>query len=80
MKRKPSIKPLKLVDGSRDAGLVILSALTERGETRTLEDIAFVCGCTKQNIQNIEKNALRKIKAELIRRGVIPDDGSSSNS
>jgi hypothetical protein len=51
-----------LRDGGIDAGLLLLSLVTPRGVTRTLDEIAFVCGCTKNNIYLIEKRALKKMR------------------
>lgn len=54
-------RPLK--DGSIDAGLYLLCLATPRGIERSQKEIAFVCGCTMQNIQAIEYKALRKLRA-----------------
>jgi DNA-directed RNA polymerase sigma subunit (sigma70/sigma32) len=61
-------QPTELQDGSIDAGLHLLAALTPRGVERTQAEIAFVCGCSMQNIQQIERRALRKIRAALIKK------------
>lgn len=58
----------RIEDGSVDAGLLLLELATPRGVERTQDEIAFVCGCSKQNIQGIEYRALKKIKAEFERR------------
>lgn len=60
-----------LEDGGLDAGLIILSAVTPPGMIRTSEEIAFVCGCNRQDIWHIENRALRKIKAEFEKRGIV---------
>jgi hypothetical protein len=57
-------------DGSVEAGLYLLEIFTPHGVERTQAEIAFVCGCSLQNIQHYERAALRKIKAELQRRGI----------
>jgi hypothetical protein len=45
-----------------DLGLAI-SALTLRyGQTRTYEQIAAFCGCSKSAIQSIESKGMRKIR------------------
>ena len=59
-----------LSDGSIDAGLFLLDLATERGNERTQGEIAYVCGCTLQNIQYYERSALKKIKAEFERRNI----------
>lgn len=59
-----------LFDGGLDAGLIMLSALTDEGETRTLEEIAFVCGVKWQAIHAIEQRAIKKIRAEMERRKI----------
>ena len=61
---------ITLEDGGLDAGLMVLSAVTPRGVERSLEEIAFVCGCNRQDIWHIENRAKRKIKAELEKRGI----------
>jgi DNA-directed RNA polymerase sigma subunit (sigma70/sigma32) len=58
------------VDGSVDAGLLMLSLCTPRGQTRSLREIAFVCGVKMQNIHYIEKVAIRKIRQEFTKRGI----------
>lgn len=65
---KPPTKQIE--DGSIDAGLALLLLATPRGIERSQEEIAFVCGCTLQNIQGYEYRALKKIKAEFERRGL----------
>jgi len=59
-------------DGSVEAGLLLLSLVTPRGVCLTLEEIAYVCGCTRGNVWDIERRALRKlrsgVRAELLRR------------
>jgi len=48
-----------------DLGLAI-SALTLRyGQTRTYQEIADFCGCSKSAIQSIEGKAMRKIRIKL---------------
>lgn len=58
-------------DGSVEAGLLLLSLVTPRGVCLTQEEIAFVCGCTRGNIWDIEKRAMRKlrsgVRAELLK-------------
>ena len=51
-----------LRDGSVDAGLHLLALATPRGVCRSQEEIAYVCGCTLQNIQHIERRAKRKLR------------------
>lgn len=51
----------KMVDGGIDAGLFLLSLATPYGVTRTLEEIAEVCGCSRENIRHIEERALAKL-------------------
>lgn len=60
----------RLEDGKIDAGLLLLLLTTPRGVTRTQGEIAYVCGCSLQNIQAIERNALKKLKRAFARRGV----------
>lgn len=62
-------------DGSVEAGLLLLSLVTPRGVCRTQEEIAFVCGCSRGNIWDIEKRAMRKLRsgarAELLRKAAL---------
>lgn len=57
-------------DGSVDAGLLLLAQVTPAGRVRTQEEIAFVCGCSLQNIQHIERAAMRKLRDAFESRGV----------
>jgi DNA-directed RNA polymerase sigma subunit (sigma70/sigma32) len=59
-----------LRDGSIEAGLHLLSLYMPHGLVLTQEEIAFVCGCSMQNIQQIERRAMQKLKAEFERRGL----------
>lgn len=63
-------KQTEIKDGSVEAGLLLLLQATPRGIERTQAEIAFVCGCSLQNIQAIEHRALKKIKAEFERRRI----------
>ena len=49
-------------DGSIDAGLLLLSLATERGERRTRAEIAEACGCSQALIYLIEKKAIEKLR------------------
>lgn len=56
----------KRTNGSEiDLGLAIIAALRHPGECLTQQDIAAWCGCTRQRIEQIEKQALRKIRRRL---------------
>lgn len=61
-------------DGSIDAGLMLLLAVTPPGFEWTQQDIATACGCTKGYIWLVEKEAMRKLRerapqlAEILRR------------
>lgn len=65
--RKQSVKARKkaqkpITDGSIDAGLLLLSLATPRGITRTLDDIAYVCGCSRSHIEQIQINAIKRLR------------------
>ena len=45
-----------------DIGLSVLSVLIKPGMTMTRADMAEVCGCTKYQIETIEKNALKRFE------------------
>jgi hypothetical protein len=49
-----------------DLGLAISGATLQPGKTRTSVEIAAFCGCSKQNIQQIEKRALRKLRNRIL--------------
>lgn len=55
----------RLQDGSIDAGLFLLSAITPRGVELTQREIAFVCGCSPGYIYWLEKSAIKKIGLAL---------------
>ena len=48
-----------------DLGLAISGALLAPGQTRSINELAAFCGCSKQNIQQIEKRALRKLRHRI---------------
>lgn len=48
-----------------DLGLAISGALLAPGKTRTCVEIAAFAGCSKQNIEQLEKKALKKIRHRL---------------
>jgi hypothetical protein len=52
-------------DADIDLGLAVSGATLEPGETRSHEDLAAFCGCSKTNIQHIENRALRKLRNKL---------------
>ncbi len=55
-------------DADIDLGLAI-SALTLRyGECRTQDEIAAYCGCSRQQICNIENRAIRKLRRSFFWR------------
>lgn len=48
-----------------DLGLALLSVVRHPGECLTQQDVAAWCGCSRQRIEQIEKQALRKIRRRL---------------
>jgi hypothetical protein len=48
-----------------DLGLAVSGATLEPGETRSGEDLAAFCGCSRQAIEHIERRALRKLRNKL---------------
>lgn len=56
-----------------DLGLAISGATLGYRKCRTQSEIAEFCGCTKQNIEQIERAALAKCFAALKRLGVHRD-------
>ena len=49
-----------------DLGIAISGATLEPGKTRSVLEISFYCGCTRQFIDLIEKSALRKIRNKVL--------------
>jgi hypothetical protein len=58
----------QIEDGSIDAGLLLLSR-HPMADSFTFEQIAYVCGCSKANIQRYESNGLKKLKAAFEKIG-----------
>lgn len=52
-------------DDRIDKGLDYLCSIQKPGETFTLEEIAEVCGCSRQNIHNIQASGMRKIRKQF---------------
>lgn len=48
-----------------DPGLSVLCTLASPGQTLTLEDIAYVCGSSRQHISRIEQSGLKKLRSRL---------------
>jgi hypothetical protein len=48
-----------------DLGIAISGATLAPGKIRTREEIAAYAGCTKQNIEQLEHRALRKLRHEI---------------
>ena len=57
-------------DGSIDAGLSLLASITPRGVCLTQQEIADACGCSRGYIYLLEKQAIKKIRPELVKRGI----------
>lgn len=53
-----------------DLGLAILGALLKPGETLTCADIAAWTGTSKQQVQQMEKRAVTKLREALRKRGI----------
>jgi hypothetical protein len=54
-----------------DLGLAVSGATLEPGETRSHEDLAAFCGCSKTAIQHIERRALRKLRNKPVLRELV---------
>lgn len=64
---------------SIDIGLDVLRAKLSPGEAVSQRDIAYVCGCSPQLIQQIEKAALLKVRQRLKQKlGLITGDFATS--
>ena len=51
--------------GEIDLGLAVLGVVNVGGERLSFEEIADVCGCHRSRIEQIEKQALRKLRGFL---------------
>lgn len=59
-------------DGSIDAGLFLLKS--KHGRPLSLDEIAFVCGCSRSTIWMIEKRAMYKVKKKIQDLGGVSGD------
>lgn len=57
-----------------DLGLALLSVLRIPGVPLALTDIAAWCECSKSRIYQIEKTALRKVRARLVAKEFAEPD------
>lgn len=48
-----------------DLGLAVLRVVNVEGRRLTFDEIAEVCGCHRSRIEQIEKQALRKLRGLL---------------
>ncbi len=57
------MKPLQKID----LGLAVATAVLQKhpGASIRLNDLADICGCTRQSILNIERAALKKLGVRL---------------
>lgn len=51
--------------GEIDLGLAVLGVVNRDGDRLSFEQIADVCGCHRSRIEQIEKQALRKLRGFL---------------
>jgi redox-regulated HSP33 family molecular chaperone len=54
---------------SIDSGLAKLLATRKANETFSAKQISEECNCSTERIEEIEKSALRKLRANLLRNG-----------
>jgi SpoU rRNA methylase family enzyme len=60
-------------DPQVDLGLAISGATLPPGKTRTITEIAAFCGCSKQNIEQLENKALKKLRHKVLFRPDLRD-------
>ena len=48
-----------------DLGLAVLSVVNREGRQLSFAEIADVCGCHRSRIEQLEKQALRKLRGKL---------------
>src|SRR5262245_50853771 len=53
-----------------ELGLAVSALTMLPGETRTLEEIAAYCNCSRERIRQIEFRALRKMRIRLEAQGI----------
>jgi redox-regulated HSP33 family molecular chaperone len=61
---KPGTRDVReMQDGGVDAGLLLLSLYAEEtGRVFSIDEIAYVCGCSHGLVWYVEQEALRKLK------------------
>ncbi|MFZ4777771.1 MAG: sigma factor-like helix-turn-helix DNA-binding protein [Terrimicrobiaceae bacterium] len=52
-------------NGNIDLGLAVLGVVNVERKPLTFEEIAEVCGCHRSRIEQIEKQAMRKLRGLL---------------
>ena len=67
-KTQPSAKP------HIDLALSILCAVTPKGRTLAIKELAEICECSHQLIYEIERRALRKARVILARNNINATD------
>ena len=66
IQRKTQEKKMqKYVDGSIEAGLELLSQISKQGQSWSQADIGKACGCSQARIEQIERNAMKKLKFRM---------------
>jgi redox-regulated HSP33 family molecular chaperone len=62
---KPGTRDMnEMEDGGVDAGLLLLSLYAdETGRTFSIDEIAYVCGCSHGLIWYVERDALKKFRS-----------------
>ena len=53
-----------------DAGLAILASMAHRDQRLSCQEIAEVCDCSRSLIWQIERQAMKKLRARLIAAGL----------
>lgn len=59
------MKGQRAPDCDIDLGLAVSALSLRYGQTRTYEELAAFCGCSKTAIQCIENKAMRKLRIRL---------------
>jgi hypothetical protein len=67
-----TMRGVKQADCAIDLGLAISGATLHYGETRTEEEIAAYCGCSRQMINRLYQRGLKKLRnAQIFRKDPV---------
>lgn len=75
-KLKPGTRdPREMEDGGVDAGLLMLEATAQPGRVYTIDEIAYVCGCSRGLVWYLEQEAIKKLRDSERLRALVGVEG-----